>query len=185
MKTCPQCRLVLVSRGNITGLRLLLASFSKRKSARVESLTTQHPHPWLNGSLFDLSEKVKYNIMHADAKEKLGIQLNNMCSGSKSDSKEKKLERDRLRQKEIRRGENQKKIGGRANAKKLKEILYNKEMKLSEMKNKTEDLKSELLVCDLETHAVEKMLKEKEKLEFLMKEKFKMGFKHHSGCNNK
>ena len=53
------------------------------------------------------------------------------------------------------------------------------------MKNKTEDLKSELLVCDLETHAVEKMLKEKEKLEFLMKEKFKMGFKHHSGCNNK
>ena len=132
-----------------------------------------------------LSEKVKYKIMHGDAKEKLGIQINSVSSGSKSDSKEKKLERDRLRQKEIRRGENQKKIEGRANVEKLKEILYNKEMKLSEMENKTEDLKSELLACDLETHAVEKMLKEKEKLESLLKEKFKMVFKHHSGCNNK
>ena len=87
---------------------------------------------------FDLSEKVKYKIMHADAKEKLGIQLNNMSSGSKSDSKEKKLGRDHLRQKEIRRGGNQKKIEGRANVEKLKEILCNKKMKLSEMKNKTD-----------------------------------------------
>ena len=54
--------------------------------------------------------------------------------------------------------------------------------KKERVKDLGEELQSRLISVQVETKAVLKLIKESEKSETIMKEKYKLVFKHHSKC---
>ena len=134
---------------------------------------------------FDSKEKVRYQEMYKEAKIKFGENNDARIGTERKVVKENKQKRDRLRQVKIRKIAKQKQELEVVNIEKMKEMILRKEEKLSEMKNKTDRLELDLLSCEDEIQAVLKTIKESEKSEGIMKEKYKSVYKHHSACPKK
>ena len=87
--------------------------------------------------------------------------------------KEKKQKRDRLREVQITKIAKQKQIFELNNITEIKEMVFKREEKLLEMKNKTDKFILDLLSCEDEIQTFLKIMKEREKSEGIMKEKYK------------
>ena len=130
-------------------------------------------------------EKAKYQKMYRDEKGKLGnlhkrsIKKNKM---KPEEVHEKKLARDRLRQQKIRSKSAMKINQEKKNIEKLEIMIQRKTEKITSLKTLKERFKLDLLSSELETQAVVKLIYEKENCEKIMKEKYKLVFKHHSVC---
>ena len=130
-------------------------------------------------------EKAKYQKMYRDEKDKLGNLYRKSIKKNKmkpEEVHEKKLAKDRLRQQKIRSKTAMKIYQEKNNIEKLETMIQRKTEKITSLKTMKERLKSELFSSELETQAVVKLINEKENAEKVMKEKYKLVFKHHSVC---
>ena len=93
-----------------------------------------------------------------------------------------KLLRDKVYQKQRRGVKAMEKAREKVNIKKLETMIAAKIEKKERLKDVGEELQSRLISVQVETKAVLKLIKESEKSENIMKEKYKLVFKHHSKC---
>ena len=133
-------------------------------------------------------ERAKYQKMYQTEKDELGdlyrsdIKKNKMTPEK---AKEKKLTRNCLRQKNIRKANTLKDMKEKMNINKLKKIILRKTERISELNKKTEELNSELLSLETSTQAAKKLIQKEENAEVIMKKKYKLAFSHHSVCHKK
>eukprot|EP00092_Neocalanus_flemingeri_P003165 GFUD01003383.1.p1 GENE.GFUD01003383.1~~GFUD01003383.1.p1 ORF type:complete len:287 (-),score=98.98 GFUD01003383.1:37-897(-) len=133
-------------------------------------------------------EKAKYSKMYREEKREMGDSYRSDISEKKEDpeiTREKKNERERLRQKTLRGAEAQKKNQEKVNIAKLKEMIEKKTKKIAGLEAMTDDLKKKIVECDIETKAVLKLIKGKEQAEEIMKGKYKVVFKHMTKCKKR
>ena len=133
-------------------------------------------------------QKEKYKKMYKDEKDKLGKSYRSNIHKNKMNPElvhEKKLKRDRKWQTHLREKKAQEKAQEKENIEKLKKMVERKTEKKFQMEALGENLRSELLSYQIETQAVLKLIKEKERSHVVMKEKYKLAFKHRTSCLQK
>ena len=96
------------------------------------------------------------------------------------EAREKKAKKDREWQKKVREARTMKIIQETENIKKLNRMILKRTDKIQQMNLMGESLRSELLEHKFENEAIVKLMKEKVKAECIMKQKYKLVFKHHS-----
>ena len=132
-----------------------------------------------------INDKVN-NVMEEDGSMDLGtgkLEGRDCEKTSKlSKAQQNKLLRDKIYQKQKREAKSREKDQEKANLEKLKNIVAAKIAKKTEMKTRGEQLQSKLTSLQIETQAVEQLIKEGGKSEVLIKEKYKLVYKHHNKC---
>ena len=107
------------------------------------------------------------------------------CKMTAEEAHVKGLERDRVRQGKIRAKNALTKKLSLGNVSKLKRMIKRKEDYILQLEVAGKDLKADLVRFEVENQATVKLIKDKEKAEVVVKEKYKLVFKHHSACRKK
>ena len=94
----------------------------------------------------------------------------------------KKLARDRLWQKNVRVENSAQKLQTKSNRERLEIMIKSKKDKLIRREMEKQEIEADLMKCKADNEVVLKLLKEKEREEVFVKEKFKKIFKHQSVC---
>ena len=153
----------------------------KTTSSRLESFRETSKSVKID----ELTDVVEVNGSMELGAGKLGASNGSDCEKTNKLSEkaqQNKLLRDKFYQKQKREAKAREKDQVKVNLEKLKNIIAAKIEKKPKVKTLGEQLQSRLTSLQIETQAVDQLIKEREKSVVLMKEKYKLVYKHHNKC---